>query len=1332
MLYIVSLLGERYINCSMYTSIQIPKPNDEQVLERAPLVLFRCVLDDPNVTTYGRRGQGQQGVDIIGKRDGDPSRYVGIQSKLKGDGKELTKTIVKEEVDKALTFKPELQEYFIITTAPDDAKIQQYARELEVEIQTNMGRVLSIQIWGWGTMEREIQKHPTALKEFYPDYTAYSKGMEDSLEHTNIGVGKILEHVEQISASVSHSCGLSGGAMDETKHIDPLESHIDAEINTYRDKLSEGQPKIAMEMLLSLQSRLGDTVSGRLLFRIKANIASCLLELGEETQGVSLLFEACAHAPEEPKSVANLAFAHLMDGEWEKAAEIGKTGLAADSTNEDLAGFLIQALKFDSSVSDPLKEIPAKLHATKPVTIANLFFLRQREVLPQWKEEASRLRALYPDEWFVIQASAEAILDSLLTEEGVTNRLTIPKASIVGLRTAHDDLLGLWNELPLNDMVLQPKHLALFTNLILSCDLLSDIEGAKKLVSAAPSDALTDNDVAIRIAQLAFSLGDYQMFEQAVQNITSDKPRFHFEFYHALQESDWTKLVEITGNYQELAVSHEIEMVKVARKIALILSFEGEISAQQLLDVRQHIKTDMRGLVLLYDALHRKGFESDANTIFSEAVNLISSNEEFAARAMLAQRAARQNEWGVIENLLEGYIDTTRDNDELRILVTAYVNSAPATSAAVKLFEKLPKHISGTPYYLEREAVFHFNRGALGQSEYCYRAAIDASDKPDLGLYLPLLTLLMRRQKHDAISKLIAEMLKLEFHGSGKDKSTFAHFLMEHGEPERAVNLAYQAMTECPESPEVHSAYCTLILMNTRLGVNERVIPITQEAKNGCWVLIQSNDGDVRDFLIANETKTEASHLFKMVVCPQENSFAQSCIGKTVGDTFEQTDGFGIETSVWTIEEIKHKYSHACHIVMDEFDVRFPNSRLFGHMKMVDNNVQPVLDFIQKRAENSKTISDYYTKQGFPISVVAAFQGGSSIEYVHYLRSIGNEIHTCRGLHVERENAESLITDQRMNGAVIDAYTAWTIATIDGFEAVKKVFGKLYIAQSCLDEITKMLVESENEEAGKFSIAWQDGVFYRNETSKADLDQKQSYLKGVHDQISKYCEALPSESPNQISKVSRELIENFSSDLLDPAFCANNRHILLCEDMFYRQLAEQECSVKGTWLQPVLMFAVANKLIATDDYCRMIVALANKGHRHLALSSSVLVKTAITNFTGDDFDFISLADLIGTRTADIYSHFSVVSETFKYIWVIDGIKLCRKKRLSGILLENLLRYRAKDWHFALAALFIQADLNLRSYIVSWIDGHFLSQQLFNEAVAAAFRAQFQGLDKQLE
>lgn len=103
---------------SLLAATQIPKPADEQAFERASIVLWRCILRDPNVYRNGRRGQRQNGVDLVGIRHGDPAHFVGIQCKLKGDGHKLTDTEVRDEVDKALTFKPELREYFIVTTAP--------------------------------------------------------------------------------------------------------------------------------------------------------------------------------------------------------------------------------------------------------------------------------------------------------------------------------------------------------------------------------------------------------------------------------------------------------------------------------------------------------------------------------------------------------------------------------------------------------------------------------------------------------------------------------------------------------------------------------------------------------------------------------------------------------------------------------------------------------------------------------------------------------------------------------------------------------------------------------------------------------------------------------------------------------------------------------------------------------------------------------------------------------------------------------------------------------------------------------------------------------------
>ena len=64
-----------------YTPTQIRKPSNETEFEKHCVVLFKDVLNDPNLKRLGTRGQGQDGVDIIGNRDGDavPPRNGGCR-----------------------------------------------------------------------------------------------------------------------------------------------------------------------------------------------------------------------------------------------------------------------------------------------------------------------------------------------------------------------------------------------------------------------------------------------------------------------------------------------------------------------------------------------------------------------------------------------------------------------------------------------------------------------------------------------------------------------------------------------------------------------------------------------------------------------------------------------------------------------------------------------------------------------------------------------------------------------------------------------------------------------------------------------------------------------------------------------------------------------------------------------------------------------------------------------------------------------------------------------------------------------------------------------------
>ncbi len=143
-----------------YKATQIRKPEDEVEFEKNIGVLFRVLLNDQNIQRLGRRGQAQYGIDLVAKRDGKPRNAVGIQCKLKGEGKELTESEVRKEVRKALKYRPLLKEYFVVTTAPNDEKLTTLALTLSNQ-QAAKGRQILIEVWGWtGSMST---KRPNRL-----------------------------------------------------------------------------------------------------------------------------------------------------------------------------------------------------------------------------------------------------------------------------------------------------------------------------------------------------------------------------------------------------------------------------------------------------------------------------------------------------------------------------------------------------------------------------------------------------------------------------------------------------------------------------------------------------------------------------------------------------------------------------------------------------------------------------------------------------------------------------------------------------------------------------------------------------------------------------------------------------------------------------------------------------------------------------------------------------------------------------------------------------------------------------------------------------------------
>src|SRR5712692_11592663 len=94
--------------------------------------LFAEDLRLENLVRHGRAGQAQCGVDIFARAT---NGWIGIQCKRKSRWPErrVTKKQVDAEIGEARKFKPALSSFYIVTTAPDDAPLQEHVRLINEE-----------------------------------------------------------------------------------------------------------------------------------------------------------------------------------------------------------------------------------------------------------------------------------------------------------------------------------------------------------------------------------------------------------------------------------------------------------------------------------------------------------------------------------------------------------------------------------------------------------------------------------------------------------------------------------------------------------------------------------------------------------------------------------------------------------------------------------------------------------------------------------------------------------------------------------------------------------------------------------------------------------------------------------------------------------------------------------------------------------------------------------------------------------------------------------------------------------------------------------------------
>lgn len=144
------------------STINLPTPKSWDEFEEITLDALRIKWDSPNLQRHGRQGQAQAGVDIFG--DDYLSQKAGVQCKKYDTA--LTIKTIKEEIENAEKFTPEIDVFFIATTLPTDATLQKQVRLISKDRNDN--KKFPVGIFFWNDLVQELVTNEKIFKKHFP------------------------------------------------------------------------------------------------------------------------------------------------------------------------------------------------------------------------------------------------------------------------------------------------------------------------------------------------------------------------------------------------------------------------------------------------------------------------------------------------------------------------------------------------------------------------------------------------------------------------------------------------------------------------------------------------------------------------------------------------------------------------------------------------------------------------------------------------------------------------------------------------------------------------------------------------------------------------------------------------------------------------------------------------------------------------------------------------------------------------------------------------------------------------------------------------------------
>lgn len=1225
------------------SEIQHTRLKGELVFQEFCLKLVRHYWQDDYAEAFGRSGQNQRGVDIVGRDSRNNYPHAGMQCKASetDDPRQLTATELAAEVEKAKKYRPKLDILIVAYAGDRDAALQQKAQELTAEnARDGLFRVI---VWSWPEIVTRAQNYPDLAQELLvhnqiPATTPVlnpARPITDPMAKFQAEITTAFEAYRIASTEVATN--------SET-------TVLDAKLDVYREQIRSGSGPHIVDSLRALIPEVTIETPGRVKMRVYGNLGAALAQAGDFDGAEDAFAQAGESDPDTAQGLSYKARAAMLRGRQVEAFKLAERAVEIDATCLPAVNIFLESAPRSLSTAD-LEQKAAAVAAEVDVASS----LQRRYFSLEGDHEASLrvARAIAMQDWRKDAVVGQAILvrfehnkevrvgaplaptDQFLLEEAKT-RLTRAWEQVKTRPDRHNwafvaanlsaalRLVGNDDEADIFAMdvhALEPDDLALAQRCIFAHMHREDVAAAFRLATALAERSDADAEVWFLAASVAATYRKFEDSERWAQKAFSDP----------------------SG----------AESTKAGAATLIILTISRSKTPHEALAVAESIRsafaTNIGFEAQVAEIARRAGNEQALSHALAQLRAFERERLDATERFELADAFADEGDWGVAAELLDGLYQVDRPSEPLRRRLF-YLYRADERAAARELFRSLGPRVLARPEVLRLGAAIYERSGLVEEALAVLDKAV-AVDQTDLRSRLDWVRMAIRADREKRVADW-ARKAKASFDGSADELMELAQILNRYNRRRDAIAVGYGALAaHWGSSERLHMGYLSLFLLQFK---KDRFLEI-KTVREDAVVYLEDEQGEKAAYLIG------AGPMPGVEILAADHDFAKSLIGEKVG-TFVELSNIA-QPVRWEIVAIVHKFVDLFRRALNAHSRLFPTSRAMGRFTLDLESKEPFQPIFEQARERSRLVSDavkIYQENPIPVDTIAKALGSDAIDTSRGLRFQSDVwFDSCLGDHFERQLAfESL---EGRSTVLVDALTIALWQEIGFLEIAGRMPLRVQVVQATIDEFaqrTDNARQALSQEGGALE-ARDGGVIMIKSTE----EQREALLQ-ANDALLVWVRAHTDLIPTAPLSNTRDKIEDLLSastiDTIATALEAGST--IIAEDRRVRMIAAALGVTSSSWTQPLLMKLREEGALSGKDYVSLLVKLRRQRIGFVSSGSDELILAT----TMDDDTYNTLAEAITDARVDPNSLVPVASELACQFWTRPQFVDKRERYFSQI------------------------------------------------------------------